>query len=60
MTTNSIEENLRTWDRDYAWTADGDEWTGQAKRCGVPYEDWKRSVVERLIDPYARPGDTIL
>lgn len=60
VTRHSIDENLRVWDREHTWPEDGDEWKGQAARCGVPYEAWKQSVVERLVDPYARPGATVL
>ena len=57
---NSIAENLSVWNQEHAWLEDGDEWKGQAESCGVPYDEWKASVVERLITPYARPGSTIL
>lgn len=35
----------RYWER-YDWRADGEEWDGQARACGQPYEEWKRSLVE--------------
>src|SRR5690349_17953715 len=60
MTTNSVAENLKTWDQAHAWPEDGDEWKGQAVVCGVPYEDWKQSLVERLIDPYLPPGASVM
>ncbi len=56
MTTNSVAENLSTWDRAHAWPEDGDEWKGQAVVCGVPYEAWKQALVERLITPYLPTG----
>lgn len=56
MTRNSVAENLRMWDQAHLWPEDGDEWKGQAVVCGVPYEDWKASLVERLIVPYLPPG----
>jgi len=56
MTSNSVAENLRMWDQVHAWEEDGDEWKGQAVVCGVPYEDWKQSLVERLIVPYLPQG----
>ena len=57
---NSIAENLSVWNQEHAWPEHGDEWKGQADFCGVPYDEWKASVVERLITPYARSGSTIL
>jgi SAM-dependent methyltransferase len=60
MTTNSISENLRVWNDEYAWPDAGDEWRGQADACGVPYAEWKQALIDRLILPYARPGMTIL
>lgn len=60
MTTNSISENRRIWNDEYAWPEAGDEWRGQADACGVPYAEWKQELVDRLILPYARPGTTIL
>lgn len=60
MTTNSISENLQTWNETHPWPEDGDEWKGQAAVCGVPYGDWKQSLVEHLIVPYAGAGSAIL
>lgn len=60
MTSNSIAENLRVWNDEYAWPEAGDEWRGQAEACGVPYPEWKQEVIDRLIIPYAPPGATIL
>ncbi len=57
---NSISENLSVWNQEHAWLEHGDEWKGQADFCGVPYDEWKASVIERLITPYARSGSTIL
>jgi len=57
---NSIENNLRIWDSEYQWTEDGDEWNGQARVCGQPYEDWKRSVVETFLAAYIAQSSTVL
>jgi len=57
---NSVAENLRVWNQEHAWLEHGDEWKGQADACGVPYDEWKASVVDWLITPYAKPGSTIL
>ena len=56
MTSNSVAENLNMWDQAHAWPEDGDEWKGQAVVCGVDYDDWKQSLVERLIVPYLPKG----
>jgi ubiquinone/menaquinone biosynthesis C-methylase UbiE len=56
MTSNSVAENLHMWDQAHAWPENGDEWKGQAVLCGVDYEEWKRSLIERLIEPYLPKG----
>ena len=53
MMKNSIIQNFRTWNDEYGWAKDGDEWDDEAKLCGVPYETWKRSLVKTLIVPHA-------
>ena len=58
VTQNSVSENLLMWDQNYHW--DGDEWQGQARVCGVPYEEWKQSLIDHLIVPYLEPGGTAL
>lgn len=60
MTQNSIDENLLMWDKDYHWDQDGDEWQGQSKLCGVPYDTWKQSLIDHLITPYLQPGAAVL
>lgn len=57
---NSIEANIRILNEHHSWSEDGDEWKGQAEACGVAYDDWKASVVERLITPYVRRNMTIV
>jgi ubiquinone/menaquinone biosynthesis C-methylase UbiE len=52
--SDNVKKNLALWDRNYNWTADGNEWVGQAAVCGVPYETWKASLVSKLIAPFAR------
>lgn len=56
---NTIAENKRIWDHDYDWSEDGEEWSGQARYAGVDYSLWKRSLVEALIEPYARDTDVL-
>lgn len=60
MTANSISENLKMWDQVHEWAEDGDEWKGQSKVCGVPYEEWKQSLIDHLIAPYVKQGDAVL
>lgn len=60
MYSNSIQDNLRTWDQEHGWPEDGDEWKGQAVKCGVPYEDWKQSLVETLIVPHVPARSTVV
>lgn len=60
MTANSISENLKMWDQVHEWEEDGDEWKGQSKVCGVPYETWKQSLIDHLIVPYVKPGMSVI
>jgi SAM-dependent methyltransferase len=56
---NTIAENRRIWDEEYDWSEDGEEWSGQARYAGVDYSAWKHSLVEALIEPYARDADVL-
>ena len=56
----NVEKNIHQWDQKHAWSKDGDEWSGQAKVCGIPYEMWKASLVEHLITPYVSSDSTVL
>ncbi len=57
---NSVAENLKEWDEDHVWDEGGDEWKGQAARCGVSYEQWKQSLIQHLIVPYVGPDAVVL
>jgi ubiquinone/menaquinone biosynthesis C-methylase UbiE len=57
---DNVTRNLKTWDGQYKWPKDGDEWSGQAALCGVPYEAWKESLVRHLIVPRLGPGSVVL
>jgi ubiquinone/menaquinone biosynthesis C-methylase UbiE len=57
---DNVEKNLEQWDRKHPWSKDGDEWNGQAKLCGVPYETWKASLVDALITPFLHPDANVL
>jgi SAM-dependent methyltransferase len=56
---NTVSDNLAQWDVHHAWTEEGDEWAGQAAACGVPYQDWKKGMVERY-QPLGPRGGTVL
>lgn len=56
---HTVIDNLAQWDRHHPWPRGGDEWTGQAKACGVPYAEWKEAVLSRYL-PLMREGGTIL
>ena len=52
----NVTANLKKWDRQHRWPEDGDEWKGQSVVCGVPYAQWKQSLVDHLIVPYVGTG----
>ncbi len=43
--SGNVRANLAKWDNDHKWELDGDEWSGQAAVCGVPYQVWKNSLI---------------
>jgi ubiquinone/menaquinone biosynthesis C-methylase UbiE len=57
---NSIENNRRIWDQEYAWPEDGDEWNGQAAFRGQPYDVWKQALVDHFLTPRLRADATFL
>jgi ubiquinone/menaquinone biosynthesis C-methylase UbiE len=57
---NTIEDNLVVWDKEHHWSGDGDEWDGQAKMSGVPYEEWKQSLIDAFLVPNLSPDKDIL
>ena len=58
--SDNIANNLKRWDKDHAWPQHGDEWNRQAAACGIPYDDWKASLVEHLIAPQATKDSHVL
>jgi len=48
---NTIAENLERWNENHTWAKGGDEWDGQAEKCGILYETWKQSLIDTLILP---------
>lgn len=56
----SVDWNKKVWGKDYAWPADGDEWTQQAEFCGVPYEKWKDSLAKTFLIPYLKENSIVV
>ena len=56
----SIEWNIRAWGTEHEWADEGDEWAGMAAHCGVPYDDWKRGLIEAFILPYVGTDRDVL
>ena len=56
---NNYINNLAQWDSIHPWTKDGDEWFGQAKACGISYDVWKQSIIDRYFTLF-KPGGTFL
>ena len=53
----TVSANLAQWNHLDSWDGAGDQWDGQARACGVAYEDWKAGIVARyrpLIPAQAR------
>lgn len=57
---NTVENNLKVWDQQYSWAKNGDEWDGQARFCGQPYEEWKKSLIESLLAPNFSKDSVVL
>lgn len=51
----SIDWNRQAWGADHEWDAGGDEWSGMAAHCKVPYPEWKQGLVEAFLMPYVGP-----
>jgi len=49
----------RYWAR-YGWPRDGEEWDGQARHCGQPYEAWKQALLSDLVDGRIGPESVVL
>jgi len=41
----TIEENIKTWEHDYDWSQQGDEWS---QSCGGPDMQWYGSILPRV------------
>lgn len=58
-TMPSLDWNFRTWNDIHDWTSNGDEWSYMAEHCRVPYQVWKRQLIEHFLVPYARGADVL-
>ncbi len=56
----NIAKNLEKWDRTFPWSKHGDEWDRQAAFCGIPYSEWKESMVRHLLAPNIRKNSHVL
>lgn len=56
---NTVVDNLAQWDHAEPWHQAGDQWSGQARACGVPYDDWKAGIVARYL-PHVPAGGRLL
>jgi SAM-dependent methyltransferase len=50
----SVEWNRVVWGSTHEWDKDGDEWSGMARYCGQPYQEWKADLVGTFIEPVPR------
>lgn len=53
---HSVVDNLAQWDIRHGWPRDGDEWSGQAQACRIPYEEWRHAILERYLPLMPRGG----
>lgn len=56
---NSLDNNLAQWDYLDPWHGEGDQWDGQAKACGVSYEQWKHCLFEHYLTLLPRQGTVL-
>lgn len=56
----SIDWNKQAWGQDHDGDAEGDEWSGMASYCKVPYPEWKQGLIEAFVLPYIDPGKDVL
>lgn len=57
--SHTVGDNLAQWDVQHRWPAGGDEWDGQARRCGIAYDSWKAGMIDRYQSLFPH-GGTIL
>jgi SAM-dependent methyltransferase len=51
----SISSNRSTYNDPATWNNCGDSWTFHAAFCGQDYDLWKRSLVNRFLEPFLGP-----
>jgi ubiquinone/menaquinone biosynthesis C-methylase UbiE len=52
--------NREAWGREHSWEEGGDEWSGMAAHCKVPYPEWKRGLIEAFLLPYLGPDRDVV
>lgn len=52
--------NRSAWTREHVWEAGGDEWSGMASHCKVPYPEWKRGLIEAFLLPFLGPDKDVV
>ena len=55
----TVEWNRKTWGKTHSWEQSGDEWAFMAAYCRQPYPEWKGSLVDTLLAPWAARGDAL-
>lgn len=48
----SIDWNKQAWGEEHQWASEGDEWSGMAAHCKVPYPEWKQGLIEAFVLPH--------
>lgn len=56
----TIEWNKQAWGQQHEWAREGDEWSGMAAHCNVPYDEWKRGLIEAFVLPYIGPDKDVI
>jgi ubiquinone/menaquinone biosynthesis C-methylase UbiE len=52
--------NREAWGREHEWEEGGDEWSGMAAHCKVPYPEWKRGLIEAFLLPHLGPDRDVV
>lgn len=56
----SIRWNRLTWGNPDNWSDGGDGWDFHATSSGLPYDEWKQSVVKEFLTPYLGPETDVV
>lgn len=52
--------NREAWGQAHTWAEGGDEWSGMAAHCNVPYPEWKQGLIEAFLLPYIGPDRDVI